>query len=62
MRGAEFPGQAAVGDLVHRTGAPQPRKGDAVHREYEADAFYLAEHGLGLGAFGVSLLICAMFI
>jgi hypothetical protein len=47
-----------VGDLVRGTG---PRR-DALHREYEADAFYLAEHGLGLGAFGVSMLICAMFI
>jgi hypothetical protein len=50
-----------------RFGAPyralKPRKGDAVHREHEEDAFYLAKWMiLGLGAFGVSLLICAIFI
>jgi len=34
-----------------------------VHREHEEDAFYLAKWMiLGLGAFGVSLLICAIFI
>jgi hypothetical protein len=34
-----------------------------VYREHEEEAFYLAKWTiLGLGAFGVSLLICAMFI
>jgi hypothetical protein len=34
-----------------------------VHRRHEEDAFDLAKWTiLGLGAFGVSLLVCAMFI
>jgi hypothetical protein len=52
-----------VGDLVHRTGPCSPAKGTPVYREHEEEAFYLAKWTiLGLGAFGVSLLICAMFI
>jgi hypothetical protein len=62
-RAAGFPGTSGVLAIWCTVPGLQPRKGTPVYREHEEEAFYLAKWTiLGLGAFGVSLLICAMFI